>query len=37
VTYDQAIGLPLSVWSDPFPEAADDELGIEVRDFTATP
>ena len=37
VTYDQAIGLPLSVWSDPIPEAADDELGIEVRDFTATP
>jgi hypothetical protein len=25
------------VWSDPIPEAADDELGIEVRDFTATP
>jgi hypothetical protein len=37
VTYDQATGLPLSVWSDPIPEAADDELGIEVRDFTATP
>ena len=37
VTYDQATGLPLNVWSDPIPEAADDELGIEVRDFTATP
>ncbi len=37
VTYDQATGLPLSVWSDPIPEAADDELGIEVRDFAATP
>ncbi|NBP83654.1 hypothetical protein EBU60_07350, partial [bacterium] len=37
VTYDQATGLPLSVWSDPIPEAADDELGIEVRDFTVTP
>ena len=37
VTYDQTTGLPLSVWSDPIPEAADDELGIEVRDFTAAP
>ena len=37
VTYDQATGLPLSVWSDPIPEAADDELGIVVRDFTAAP
>jgi len=37
VTYDQATGLPQSVWSDPIPEAADDELGIEVRDFTAAP
>ncbi len=37
VTYDQATGLPLSVWSDPIPQAADDELGIEVRDFAATP
>ena len=37
VTYDQATGLPLSIWSDPIPEAADDELGIEVRDFTAAP
>ena len=36
-TYDQATGLPLSVWSDPIPQAADDELGIEVRDFTVTP
>ena len=37
VTYDQATGLPLSVWSDPIPQAADEELGIEVRDFTVTP
>ena len=37
VTYDQATGLPLSVWSDPIPEAADDELGIEVSGFIATP
>ena len=34
VTYDQATGLPLSVWSDPIPEAADDELGVEVSGFT---
>ena len=37
VTYDQATGLPLSIWSDPIPEAADDELGVEVRDFTVAP
>ena len=37
VTYDQATGLPLSVWSDPIPEAADDELGVLVSGFTATP
>jgi hypothetical protein len=37
VTYDQAIGLPLSVWSDPIPEAADDELGVLVSGFTAAP
>jgi hypothetical protein len=37
VTYDQATGLPLSVWSDPIPEAADDELGIMVSGFTAAP
>ena len=37
VTYDQATGLPLSVWSDPIPEAADDELGVEVSGFIATP
>ena len=37
VTYDQATGLPLSIWSDPIPEAADDELGIEVSGFIATP
>ena len=37
ITYDQATGLPLSIWSDPIPEAADDELGVEVRDFTAAP
>ena len=36
-TYDQATGLPLTVWSDPIPEAADDELGIEVSAFTAAP
>ena len=37
VTYDQATGLPLSIWSDPIPEAADDELGVEVSGFIATP
>jgi hypothetical protein len=37
ITYDQATGLPLSIWSDPIPEAADDELGIEVSGFIATP
>ena len=37
ITYDQATGLPLSIWSDPIPGAADDELGIEVRDFAAAP
>ena len=37
VTYDQATGLPLSVWSDPIPEAADDELGVLVSGFTAAP
>jgi hypothetical protein len=37
ITYDQATGLPLSIWSDPIPEAADDELGVEVSGFTATP
>ena len=37
VTYDQTTGLPLSVWSDPIPEAADDELGVLVSDFTAAP
>ena len=37
VTYDQATGLPLSVWSDPIPEAADDELGVLVSSFTAVP
>ena len=34
VTYDQATGMPLSIWSDPIPEAADDELGVEVSGFT---
>jgi hypothetical protein len=29
--YDPETGLPLSVWSDPIPEAADDELGISVE------
>ena len=37
VTFDQATGLPLSVWSDPIPEAADDELGVLVSGFTAAP
>ena len=37
VTYDQATGLPLSIWSDPIPEAADDELGVLVSGFTAVP
>ena len=37
VTYDQATGLPLIIWSDPIPEAADDELGVEVSGFIATP
>jgi hypothetical protein len=37
VTYDQATGLPLSVWSDPIPAAADDELGVEVRDLSVRP
>ena len=37
ITYDQATGLPLSIWSDPIPEAADDELGVLVSGFTAVP
>ena len=37
ITFDQATGLPLSVWSDPIPEAADDELGVLVSGFTAAP
>ena len=37
ITYDQATGLPLSIWSDPIPEAADDELGVQVSDLTRTP
>jgi len=37
VGFDQATGLPLSVWSDPSPEAADDELGVMVSGFTAAP
>ena len=37
VEFDQATGLPLSVWSDPIPEAADDELGVLVSGFTAAP
>ncbi len=28
VTFDQENGFPLSVYSDPIPEAVDDELGI---------
>ena len=37
VGFDQSTGLPLSVWSDPIPEAADDELGVLVSGFTAAP
>ncbi|MFM9165496.1 MAG: DUF6174 domain-containing protein, partial [Candidatus Limnocylindrus sp.] len=37
ITYDQATGLPLSIWSDPIPEAADDELGVQVSDLTLAP
>ena len=37
VEFDQATGLPLSIWSDPIPEAADDELGVLVSGFTAAP
>ena len=37
ITFDQATGLPLSIWSDPIPEAADDELGVLVSGFTAAP
>ena len=37
VGFDQATGLPLSVWSDPIPEAADDELGVLVSGFVAAP
>jgi len=29
-TFDQTYGLPVDVWSDPIPGAADDELGIIV-------
>lgn len=32
-TFDPATGLPLSFWSDPIPEAADDELGLDVSDL----
>jgi hypothetical protein len=28
--YDPTSGLPTDAWSDPIPEAADDELGIRV-------
>lgn len=37
VEFDQTTGLPLSIWSDPIPEAADDELGVLVSGFTAVP
>ena len=37
VEFDQTTGLPLSIWSDPIPEAADDELGVLVSGFTAAP
>lgn len=29
-TFDTATGFPLSFWSDPIPEAADDELGLDT-------
>ena len=37
ITFDPATGLPWSIWSDPIPEAADDELGVLVSGFTAAP
>ena len=37
VPSEPAPGLPLRVWSDPIPEAADDELGVLVSGFTAAP
>lgn len=29
-SFDTATGFPLSFWSDPIPEAADDELGLDT-------
>mgnify|MGYP003335256167 FL=1 len=35
-TFDQTYGLPVEVWSDPIPEAADDELGIIVSGISVS-
>ena len=32
-TYDPTSGFVLSVWSDPIPEAVDDELGLSIGDL----
>ena len=32
-TFDPTSGFLLSVWSDPIPEAADDELGLTISDL----
>jgi hypothetical protein len=32
-TYDQTSGFVLSVWSDPIPEAVDDELGLRISNL----
>lgn len=32
-TFDAATGFPLSFWSDPIPEAADDELGLDTSNL----
>ena len=31
--YDETTGFLLSVWSDPLPQAADDELGLTLSDL----
>lgn len=31
--YDERTGLPLSIWSDPIPGAADDELGLTISEI----
>lgn len=33
-TFDPTTGFLLSVWSDPIPEAVDEELGLTVTDFS---